>query len=72
MSSADSFIDRLHDKQQKRGLLADRIRTKEMGEDVILEIENLKKFFDIPVPFETTWFMIAFVAAIVVFAFEQV
>ena len=72
MSSADSFIDRLHDKQQKKGLLADRIRTKEMGEDVILEIENLKKFFDIPVPFETTWFMIAFVAAIVVFAFEQV
>ncbi len=72
MSSADSFIDRLHDKQQKRGLLADRIRTKEMAEDVVLEIENLKKFFDIPVPFETTWFMIAFVAAIVVFAFEQV
>lgn len=71
MSSAESFIDRLHEKQQKKGLLADRIRTKEMGEDVILEIENLKKFFDIPVPFETTWFMIAFVAAIVVFAFEQ-
>jgi oligopeptide transport system ATP-binding protein len=72
MSSAESFIDRLHEKQQKKGLLADRIRTKDMGEDVILEIENLKKFFDIPVPFETTWFMIAFVAAIVVFAFEQV
>ncbi|MHA1170316.1 MAG: ATP-binding cassette domain-containing protein, partial [Candidatus Hodarchaeales archaeon] len=71
MSSAESFIDKLHEKQQKKGLLADRIRTKEMGEDVILEIENLKKFFDIPVPFETTWFMIAFVAAIVVFAFEQ-
>jgi len=71
MSSAESFIDRLHEKQQKKGLLADRIRTKDMGEDVILEIENLKKFFDIPVPFETTWFMIAFVAAIVVFAFEQ-
>lgn len=72
MSSADSFIDKLQEKQHKKGLLADRIRTKEMGEDVILEIENLKKFFDIPVPFETTWFMIAFVAAIVVFAFEQV
>ncbi len=72
MSSAESFIDKLHEKQQKKGLLADRIRTKEMGEDVILEIENLKKFFDIPVPFETTWFMIAFVAGIVVFAFEQV
>lgn len=72
MSSAESFIDRLQEKQQKKGLLADRIRTKEMGEDVILEIENLKKFFDIPVPFETTWFMIAFVAAIVVFAFDQV
>ncbi len=72
MSSTDSFIDKLHDKQQKKGLLADRIRTKEMGEDVILEIQNLKKFFDIPVPFETTWFMIAFVAAIVVFAFEQI
>ena len=72
MSSAESFIDKLQEKQQKKGLLADRIRTKEMGEDVILEIENLKKFFDIPVPFETTWFMIAFVAAIVVFAFEQV
>ncbi len=72
MSSAESFIDRIQEKQQKKGLLADRIRTKDMGEDVILEIENLKKFFDIPVPFETTWFMIAFVAAIVVFAFDQV
>ena len=72
MSSAESFIDKLQQKQQKKGLLADRIRTKEMGKDVILEVENLKKFFDIPVPFETTWFMIAFVAAIVVFAFEQV
>ena len=35
MSSADSFIDRLQEKQQKKGLLADRIRTKEMGEDVM-------------------------------------
>ncbi len=71
MSSADSFIDKLQDKQQQKGLLADRIRTKEMDEDVILDVDNLRKFFDIPVPFETTWFMIAFVGAIVVFAFEQ-
>lgn len=71
MSSADSFIDKLQERQQQKGLLADRIRTKEMGEDVILDVDNLRKFFDIPVPFETTWFMIAFVGAIVVFAFEQ-
>jgi len=42
-----------------------------MKEDVILEVVNLRKFFDIPIPFETTWFMIAFVGAIVVFAFKQ-
>jgi len=71
MSGADSFIDKLQERQQQKGLLADRIRTKEMEEDVILDVDNLRKFFDIPVPFETTWFMIAFVGAIVVFAFEQ-
>ncbi|MHA1200720.1 MAG: ATP-binding cassette domain-containing protein, partial [Candidatus Heimdallarchaeaceae archaeon] len=71
MGSSESFIDKLASKQQQKGLLADRIRTKDMEEDVILEIINLRKFFDIPVPFETTWFMIAFVGAIVLFAFYQ-
>ena len=69
--SSDSFIDKIASKQEARGVLADRIKTKEMEEDVILDVVNLKKFFDIPIPFETTWFMIAFVAAIVVFAFQQ-
>jgi oligopeptide transport system ATP-binding protein len=68
--SAESFIEKLAAKQAKGGL-ADRIRTKEMAEDVILDVVNLKKFFNIPIPFETTWFMIAFVGAIVVFAFNQ-
>ena len=62
-----SFIEKIAEKQQD-----DRIRTIEMEEDVILQVDNLRKFFDIPIPFETTWFMIAFVGAIVVFAFRQV
>ena len=33
MSGADSFIDKLQERQQQKGLLADRIRTKEMEED---------------------------------------
>lgn len=70
--SSDSFIEKIASKQEARGILADRIRTKEMEEDVVLDVINLKKFFDIPIPFETTWFMIAFVAAIVVFAFQQI
>ncbi len=71
MGSTESFIEKLAIKQEQKGLLADRIRTKEMQEDVILEVVNLRKFFDIPIPFETTWFMIAFVGAIVLFAFYQ-
>jgi len=51
---------------------AARIRTKDLEEDVILEVENLKKYFPIPIPFETTWFLVAFVASIVVFAIKVV
>ena len=36
MSSSESFIEKLQSRQQSRGSLADRIRTKEMEEDVIL------------------------------------
>ncbi|MHA1686699.1 MAG: ABC transporter ATP-binding protein [Candidatus Heimdallarchaeaceae archaeon] len=49
---------------------AARIRTKEMDKNVILEVQNLRKYFDIPIPFETTWFLVAFVGALVVFAFK--
>ncbi len=69
--SAESIIDRITAKQDEKGLVEGRIRTKKMGKDVVLEVNNLRKFFDIPIPFETTWFMIAFVGAIVVFAFRQ-
>ena len=69
--SSESIFEKIAAKQEEKGLAAARIRTKEMAEDVILEVTNLRKFFDIPIPFETTWFMIAFVGAIVVFAFRQ-
>ncbi len=69
--SSESFFDKIAAKQEEKGIAASRIRTKEMKEDVVLEVNNLRKFFDIPIPFETTWFMIAFVGAIVVFAFRQ-
>ncbi|MHA1397724.1 MAG: ATP-binding cassette domain-containing protein, partial [Candidatus Heimdallarchaeaceae archaeon] len=69
--TSDTFIEKLATKQHEKSLVPERIRTKEMKEDVILEVVNLRKFFDIPIPFETTWFMIAFVGAIVVFAFKQ-
>lgn len=68
--SAESFIEKIGLKQEEKGLISSRIRQKEMEEDVVLEVINLKKFFNIPIPFETTWFMIAFVASVVVFAFS--
>ncbi|MCK5142034.1 MAG: hypothetical protein KAQ70_07565, partial [Candidatus Heimdallarchaeota archaeon] len=70
--SSESFIEKIGRQQVEKGLMSSRIRTKEMEEDVVLEVINLKKFFNIPIPFETTWFMIAFVASVVVFAFSTV
>ncbi|MHA1302858.1 MAG: ABC transporter ATP-binding protein [Candidatus Heimdallarchaeaceae archaeon] len=49
-----------------------RIRTKELEEDVVLEVENLCKYFQIPNPLDTTWFLVAFVGALVLFAFFKV
>ncbi|MHA1345486.1 MAG: ABC transporter ATP-binding protein [Candidatus Heimdallarchaeaceae archaeon] len=70
--STESFIEKIAAKQEEKGIGVSRIKTKEMHEDVVLEVINLKKFFNIPIPFETTWFMLAFVAAVVVFAFSTV
>jgi len=70
--SSESFIEKIVSKQEDKGQLSSRIKTKEMEEDVVLEVINLKKFFNIPIPFETTWFMLAFVASVVVFAFDVV
>ncbi len=68
-SSTPSIVERIKQKQSDGSALG-RIRTKEMDEDVVIEIDNLKKYFKIPIPLETTWFLLAFVISLVVFAFE--
>lgn len=70
MSSDTSLKDKILARAGKGILGSSRLRMKEMEEDVVLEIVNLRKFFEIPIPFETTWFLIAFIASLVVFAFQ--
>ncbi len=66
--SAPTIIERLRERPEKSG---SRIRTKDLEEDVVLEVVNLRKHFKIPIPLETTWFLVAFVIAVIVFAFEM-
>ena len=70
MSSDTSLKEKILAQAGKGILGSSRLRMKEMEEDVVLEIINLRKFFEIPIPFETTWFLIAFIASLVVFAFQ--
>ena len=66
--STPSIIEKL---QAKKGKDA-RIKTKDLEEDVVLEVENLAKYFKIPNPMDTTWFLVAFVGALVLFAFFKI
>ena len=58
--SSESFIEKIGRQQVEKGLMSSRIRTKEMEEDVVLEVINLKKFFNIPIPFEAPVTIIIF------------
>jgi len=66
--STPSIIEKLQEKKGKDA----RIKTKDLEEDVVLEVENLAKYFKIPNPMDTTWFLVAFVGALVLFAFFKI